>query len=881
MRVLICGLLASLLAAGPAHAAEIDLVADPAAWSANVDRAGPTVELASTDEAPLVAGVVADGGAEDYPKLRLSFDEPQDWSRCLRLRSRLRLLSDDPTVSRKRICFVLYDDRHRHADLDGHPMVQQTIDHSVPVGEWLTFRDSLADLHREAIRRLDIYIYESPPGGEHAYRWEIAELALEPIEGDAVIFDGEPYGTGELSGDPGAEVGSVASGDGLELLLGDAGGVREIAVAGSAVGAASGRISGLLVRDVAEGSAPVQVGGTLTPRDGAIEQRAALDQMGLSVDATWRGAGDRVEVLGTVADLRGEDRAVTVYLALPLGEARWTWWDDAAHARSQAGELEEPANYESGALYGLDGRHSRYPLGCVDLGDLAGLTLAVRMDEPVVHRIALNHSLRTLYMALDFGLVPIENVHGRSLSQAAFRVLIYRHDPAWGMRSAVARYRAIFPEFFERRTDAAGGWYVWGDMQEMPEALQAGFQFHWGPRSIEAVRWDDEHGVTSLLYIEPEMYQQTHGDLDHAPNAAEAVERLNLLASGDPAELAAFTGLGYSHSYVPRKWIDEHSHEEAVQAVARAAQQSLQHDASGAPWIGVGQYSWMSESKWGVIFPCNLDPDIPEGKGWFCRELFIEPGLQMYEDAGAHHDGIALDSFGGYGQTSRIDCRREHFRYADIPLSFSARDRRPAIVSAFATVEWLRELAAEMHGRGLVLMANCSWARTPAWLAFAAPYLDVFGAEADTFADPDFIRFVAADRPCTSLPYDPRPEWENARHLLHGIWPGHGTDTGVLTRLAPTLRLLSAAGWEPLTGVRAEPAGVQVERFGGGDLFYLAAHNPAREPVGAVLTYDREALGLARFAVEALQGPQPTIEADAIRLELGAQETAVVAVRAQ
>ncbi|MGD9495829.1 MAG: hypothetical protein AB7Y46_05935 [Armatimonadota bacterium] len=875
----------AILLAGPARAEDIDLLADPGVWAGNVDREGPTIALSSTDEAPLVADVTTNGGEEDYPKLRISFAAPEDLNRALRMRTRLRVTSDDPNVTRKRIAFVFYDEQTRRDDLEGRPMTQQIIAHdSVPVGQWLNFTDPLTGIHRSAIRQLDLYIYELPPATAHTYRWEFAELTLQAIEGDAVVFDGEPYGTDELSGGAGAEVGSVATDDGLVIDMGEAGGVAAVRIDGQAVGAADGRPSGLLVRDVAEGGPPVQVGGTLGAVDGAIHQQATLDDLSLSVDATWRSIGECIEVAGIVADLRGEDRAVTLYLALPLAEAPWRWWDDAARSRIEAAPFEELANFEAGAQFGLGGRHSRYPLGCVDAPGLGGLTLAIRMDEPVMHRIAFSPSLRTLFVALDFGLVPITNVHGRSLAEAPFRVLIARHDPAWGMRSALARYRALFPEFFERRTQQAGGWYVWGDMQEMPEALEAGFRFHWGPRGVDAVRWADEHGVTSLLYIEPEFYQQTHGDLDRAPSAEEALARITRLAAGDPEEIAAFTQLGYARSYVPQKWVDEHSLAAAVQAVARAGEQSLQHNGAGRPILSVGQYSWMSESRWGVIFPCNLDPDIPEGKGWFCRNLFIEPGLQAGADAGAHYDGIALDSFGGYGQTARADYRREHFQYADIPPCFGANDRRPCIVSSFASIEWLRELAADMHARGLVLMANCSWGGTPAWLAFAGPYLDIFGAEAATFADPDFIRFVAGDRPCSTLPYDPRPEWETARHLLHGIWSGHGNDTQMLARLDPILRRLDAAGWQPITGVRAKPASVHVERFGepGEGTLYFVAHNPAPEGVQARLVTDPQVLGERPRQVESLYGPAPMPAPDgAIVLSLGPQETAVVGVRAR
>jgi len=69
----------------------------------------------------------------------------------------------------------------------------------------------------------------------------------------------------------------------------------------------------------------------------------------------------------------------------------------------------------------------------------------------------------------------------------------------------------------------------------------------------------------------------------------------------------------------------------------------------------------------------------------------------------------------------------------------------------------------------------------------------VFGAESPFFADPDFIRAIARTKSCTDLPYNPRPEYELPRHLLHAIYPGMGNSMEGMKRLAPLLRRLSAA----------------------------------------------------------------------------------------
>ena len=116
----------------------------------------------------------------------------------------------------------------------------------------------------------------------------------------------------------------------------------------------------------------------------------------------------------------------------------------------------------------LEVAHTRYPLSALSLPGTAGLSLAIRMDEPATYRLAYNPKQRLYYVAFDFGLVPGETVEGRALSAASFRVVLYRHDPAWGFRSALRRYYDLFPDFFLKRARQDGGWGVWRSA-ELPD----------------------------------------------------------------------------------------------------------------------------------------------------------------------------------------------------------------------------------------------------------------------------------------------------------------------------------------------------------------------------------------------------------------------------
>jgi hypothetical protein len=502
------------------------------------------------------------------------------------------------------------------------------------------------------------------------------------------------------------------------------------------------------------------------------------------------------------------------------------------------------------------------------------------MDRPVVHRIAYHPRLHLFYAAIDLGLVPETRKDGRPLSKAPFCFLLYRHDPDWGFRSALEGYYRIFPEFFTKRVPREGGWYCWGDVSTTEGALEAGFGVHWGPNGHDAVKWDNQHGVLSFLYIESEFYQQTMGDFDRAPTREEGLERLRQLAAGDPPETEKFAKLSYASSYVPGGWRRDHSLSEAIRTVARAAERSAAYGTDGQPTTYIGQYPWMGESQWGVMFHCNLDPDIPEGKGWFAQEVYLMPELKAADEQGAHFDGVGLDSFGGYGHFARADYRGFIFPYTDEPLCFSAADHRPVRVAAFASVKWLRKLAEEIHKSGRYLMTNCSWGVTPGWLTFAAPYLDVFGAEASAFADPDFIRAIARHKTCTDLPYTPRPDPEVARHLLHGIFPGHGNKLELMRPQANLLRDLAAAGWEPVTHARVEPPSVRVERFGSDQTVYFVLHNPTPEAVQSRLKVEAAALGMEKFrATLALSDQVLEPVQDALPVALETLGTSVVALR--
>lgn len=856
----------------------LNLLGEPKDWTAGIDHGGTKMQVTSQNGV-LVVDVIADGDTEDFPKIRRTFPAARDWRSYARIRAKLRVTCDDPNVHYKVLAFVFYDEQTRLPYYPSNPMKQQVIRRTVPVGRWVELVEWLTEIRRATIRQFDLYLYELPPSTPHKFRWEVAKLELERIVGEkTVVFDELIFELQQFKGAMSKPVGKVATKDGLQLLLGKNGEIVQVSVGKTVLGSGSNAVpTGLLVRDVNNlDEPPKMVSGEIKQKGAEVHQHAKLSDLGLEVFATYKSVGNWIEVSGRIADLRKEDRAVTVYFALPVAKEKWQWWDNVATFRTEAGETGELHHLERGVGYGLNGSHSKYPLGALTLPNQGGLVLAIRMDEPAVHRIVYNPRLGLFYIAVDLGLVPEKRIDGSPLWEAPFRFLLYRCDHDWGFRSALHRYYGFFPQFFAKRVRREGGWYVWGNMAETEGALEAGFAFHWGPRDEKAIKWDNEHGTLALFYIEPQTYQQSHQDFDQSPSFKDVVMRLHKLAEGDPEELERVAKTSY------RVYPLAHTDEDLKQRIKETAQvvlRSLNHDASDRPYVSIGRYGWM-QNRWGAIMSCNLVPALPEGKGWFNIHRVILPAIEAIEKAGASYDGIALDSFGGYGNASYVNYRREHFRYSRLPLSFSALDHMPVQVAFFTTVEWLKELAEIARKRGWVLMANCSWGTTPGWLTFAAPYLDIFGAEHPYFADPDFIRAIAYQKPCTDLPYNPRPEWEVAWHLLHGIFPGHGNDLQILRKYAPLLQELAKTGWHPITGARANPDFVRLERFGSGKRIYLVAHNPTEKPTEVAVQLEIKVLKMSKFKATIFPDGKPlSVKGNTFHLQLPELGTSVVALK--
>lgn len=808
-------------------------------WTPNVDRGKTAIELGA-DSARVKKGpkalkvtIKTDGdGQEDYPKLSRPFEGPNDWTGYHKVECWVYCECADRNVSAQDFAIVFYP-RRRFA--------QQCVHHSVPINQWVLIRDWLTSYERDDVSRDDLYLYETAADAPHGYTWWIEGLKLVGLKEGIVPWD---QGVLELapkspSPRPGPAKATLRTSEGLSLSFDAAGRVVSLNLDGKDLAPRRQEFhSGLLLKVAGEDTRLVPVGGKLSTSGGSIVQVA--QQEGFALEAKYARAKDGIEVECKLTNLRAaEDRGVSVYFALPLSGSDWTWWDDTVRSRGMEGK-QELYNVIRDQAFGANGSHSHYPLAAVGNSTTGtGLALALRMDEPRLHRFAYNPVTKQLYVAFDLGLTAATK---KFPNQAWFRFYLYRIDGKWGMRSAAEKYYRLFPEFFVKRVAKDGGWTVWGSASKLEKAEDFGYAYDWGP-TAEAARWDKDQGLYTFHYLEAEFHQHPMSDFDRLPTRKECLDRLAWVA--DPSRKEPLPKLSYYEcgcgnidaSAIAGR-VDEFN-----RLLAQATMKSGIRDEKEELQFAVGPAPWVGDKGWRAHFFCSLDPEIPGGRGQFDFDQYLATGFDRWKKLGIRIDGVGFDSFNGFGVNSLGDWDKGHFAYADIPLTFAATGYKPVMPMAFSTYEWTLELARRLRAEGKLMIANW-WSHYP----FSAHLFDILGSESARFyPDPWWARFVAYHKPCSDLPYEARDEAWVKEHMLLAIFPGERGRRELYAKYVPVIRRLAGAGWEPVTHARTDCAEVLVERFGpggSGEVFF-SLQNPAKKSKQVTLNIDIKALGFS------------------------------------
>jgi hypothetical protein len=572
--------------------------------------------------------------------------------------------------------------------------------------------------------------------------------------------------------------------------------------------------------------------------------------LGLELTATFTEQPDAIFCEGILRDTGGSDRAVVLSFALPLDATNWQWWDNLRVARRV--DPKTATFYAATIRYGTRGEHSLYPFCALNTDD-TGIALGIPLDLPVIHRFVYDAAQKQLRVEWDLGLSPDggtrDKGHGtgqRQPSTAIFRFAIYALDePKWGMRAAADKFYRLFPESFRVRVKRFGIWMPFTDIAQIADFEDFGFAYHEGAQNPDFNR---KHGIYNFRYEEP-------------------WSAWFFLPPDAPTDMTLEQLFAY-----PQKQEQHPNLAEIVKACGVQDEQgrfSMRTEKTDpVHWAG-GQTLYN--------FLVNADPDIGRGEGRETRDgvtkaAVMDKTLQTVL-TDARLDGIYFDGFGEWVMPNE-NYRRDHWRVADFPLTFSWRTKRPTQLAAFGIYEYLAYAAEQLHAAGKLVMANGFGYGFP----FHAHWVDVGGNEIrwtrqrDDFAFFDYRRVLAYRKPFLQLNnefFDREFTGEIAEEyfrwaLFYGFLPScfapgagafgnywntpefHNRDRHLFRRYVPLIVRLCEAGWEPVTHAWSDNERVLVERFGrwsDGNL-HFTIHNASDQLQNAIIAIDAAKLGL-------------------------------------
>ncbi|NLZ06098.1 MAG: hypothetical protein GXY19_13090 [Phycisphaerae bacterium] len=595
---------------------------------------------------------------------------------------------------------------------------------------------------------------------------------------------------------------------------------------------------GFQVRDVAAGSNFVAI------------DAAALD-LKLECQMTQGDGATFFDV--TLSDTSGKDRAVTLVYAVRAAATRWF------QNPRQTIEVEPDREYLEASRFsaGSNGRVSCYPFAAVANAGEA-VALGIDMSRPAFFRAGYNSDSEELFLACDVGLAPEK-------PSAQVRFCKFHFDPTWGFRGALDRYYALFPEAFKRRIAEQGLWMPFAKISEVKSWQDFGFRFKEG---TDETAWDDAHGIITFRYTEPmTWWMRMPREMARTPEAALAYAQQLAEDKRDPQARALLTS-GY--------------HDEMGQFPARLL-----------------DTPWCDGAVWSINSMPNIAGEVTDFKNKWNQKLRDSLyGPQRKVDL----DGEYIDSSEGY-VTDELDFRRDHFAASETALTFSLDSQTPAIFRGLIAFEYIRAIAEDVHAMDKLMMANS----TPDRLCWLAPLLDVLGTETDwnpsgnwrPMSDDDLLyrRALCKGKPFCFLMNTRFEEFSHElvekymkRCLAYGMFPGffshnasqghyftrpelYERDRDLFRKYVPLCRQVAEAGWEPVTGARADSESIYVERFGER---YLTVFNSNDRPCVARITLDGESPAASQ---ELVRDRTITWQNQQTEIPLGPEDVAVLQLR--
>ena len=603
-----------------------------------------------------------------------------------------------------------------------------------------------------------------------------------------------------------------------------AGHLVKVAVGGDVVSTGA-QPGGFSLRDGAKQDQPELLGGTVAAAGDGVRFEGRNQAGELAVGATLTFEAGVLVIRGEVRNLSRTEHAVSLSFTLPVALDGWSWGT----------RLHRSEPLAEGRVVHL-GQRSPLGAGYLSLRPIAAINdsrhtlgLAVPMDAIRQYDFVADVPRGAFTVTTDFA---ITKDCPKFFERVPFEFHMMAEPNGWGLRAALARWYSARPQWFRRELSEAGGWFAWGDILRQPAPLcDYGLKFHEQPESADGWQHDVALGIQIFPYIEQGMYQMCFGDYPRAPTREEILARIHAWAKPEATGRLASGGFPT---------------QELLQRICQALLASGTKSLQGEPVIGsVGQYPWISGSRWAVQFPLNLSPDIPDGAG----QVRLDEVRGMLKDP--RLSGIYLDSYSGH--QSRLNYAKDQLKWLRYPPLFEAESKQPCDLAGFSHWAWVDALSELLPPGQRALLPNLYNQPIPfPWHRFA-----VFGKE--NWLDPagplmQQCRAMADHKVVTQLPAyeDASPQFLRNLLLLDVLPGGYARHTddppqgmrATYRVIIPLLRLLDKLGWEPLTQARPTSVGLQLERYGSAPgPVAVAVRNPYAEGI-AKFEVDAGALGL-------------------------------------
>lgn len=660
----------------------------------------------------------------------------------------------------------------------------------------------------------------------------------------------------------------IAVDDGVGLNFDITGRIQSVEVNNVMLPAASNAVnqSGWKIVDVKQNKSALLRGGKFTQKNKRLIQEASIADLDLSMKIMYTALKKYILVEGTVTDKSGEERALDISFSLPVVEIgslcelglneRIPIVDESVPVGLYKVHLTRGLGPENSTR--LTGAVAGYPFAVIsNLSLKTGVTIAVPPNAPVAFDGGTAGGL--LYMTVKVGTSPAY----KTPNVTRFQMIVFTHEPQWGFRSMLERYYAFFPEYFQSRVPRHGLGTMYVNEHD-PNPADHAFYVIDEP-ATRARNADEYERLGNLPYIRKfnilsfpyTIWGQRQIFIKNKPLVSDTKEIMRELESWEP-DIPMY----YAGTLPALNYSSPEEHKELIKA-------SVLHGPDEEPVV-VPRVYWHRNA---LTFVTNPDPDLYHDKNVTTVAKFHFKYLKhLYEEipdiAGTFHDSH-------YGWGLYFNFRREHFKYADVPLSYHPVSKEVCLYNKLSLVESLEAFHETfpdkfIFGNGLrpnhifntyamdVVAVELRGVETlhhpyrAAWYRIASGQKPVLGWTYRNWDQPEYVEelwqrcllygYAASARGVLTQPIDFDIGQERVKPDL---------EDAARRKYVPVLKKISEAGWQPVTHAWTNnPVDVSIERFGPdthGRMF-LSIFNEGESDIPVNVTIDNEAVGLSTIS---------------------------------